>query len=212
MVSRSWPNTWWAYFVANGLPVGPWVTTMPRSNRPEQTRRNAMRSRWEGSMLACTLNTKPENGASSGRGTPSTSSRGAGRRHEVDHRVEQLAHAEVGERGAEEDRGRLRGQEGLAVELGAGAVEQVELVAGRGPRGALLDLGPVGGDELLRRLGRAAGDPGEPGEGRVASVDHAAEVAGQADRPGDRRRLEVELLGRARRAARAGRGPVGPTC
>ena len=37
-----------------------------------------MRSRWEGSMLACTLNTNPENGASSGRGTPSTSARGAG--------------------------------------------------------------------------------------------------------------------------------------
>ena len=66
IVSRSWPNTEWAYLVAKGLPVGSWVTTIPRSNRPEQTRTNAMRSRCDGSMFACTLNTKPENGASSG--------------------------------------------------------------------------------------------------------------------------------------------------
>ena len=32
--------------------------TMPRSNRPEQTRTNAIRSRCAGSMLACTLNTQ----------------------------------------------------------------------------------------------------------------------------------------------------------
>ena len=64
--------------MANGLPVRPCVTTMPRSNRPEHTRRNAMRSRCALSMLACTLNTKPANGSSSGRGSPSTSSRAAG--------------------------------------------------------------------------------------------------------------------------------------
>ena len=66
-VSRSWPNSEWAYLVENGLPVRPWVTTMPRSKRPEHTRMKATRSRWAGSMLACTLNTKPEKGASSGR-------------------------------------------------------------------------------------------------------------------------------------------------
>ena len=38
MVSRSAPNTEWAYLVANGLPVRSWVTTMPRSNLPEHTR------------------------------------------------------------------------------------------------------------------------------------------------------------------------------
>ena len=48
IVSRSWPNTECAYLVANGLPVRPWVTTMPRSKRPEHTRRNAMRSRCDG--------------------------------------------------------------------------------------------------------------------------------------------------------------------
>ena len=77
-VSRSCPNTEWAYLVANGLPVGSWVTTMPRSNRPEHTRTNATRSRCDGSMLACTLNTNAENGSSILRAAPSTSSRGDG--------------------------------------------------------------------------------------------------------------------------------------
>ena len=77
-VSRSWPNIDWAYLVANGRPVAAWVSTMPRSNRPEHTRTNAIRSRCAGSMLACTLNTRPENGASTGRGSPLTSSRADG--------------------------------------------------------------------------------------------------------------------------------------
>ena len=116
---------------------------MPRSNRPEQTRTKAMRSRWERSMLACTLNTNAENGASSGRGLPSTSARGVGGGREVDDRVEQHAHAEVGERRAEEHRRRLAGEERLQVEVGADRVEQVELVVGRlGPRVALLGRGP----------------------------------------------------------------------
>ena len=69
-VSRSWPNIDCAYFVANGRPVAAWVSTMPRSNRPEHTRTNAIRSRWAGSILACTLNTSPENGAPTGRSSP----------------------------------------------------------------------------------------------------------------------------------------------
>ena len=77
-VSRSWPNIACAYFVANGRPVAACVSTMPRSNRPEHTRTNATRSRCAGSMLACTLNTSPENGASTARSSPSTSARGLG--------------------------------------------------------------------------------------------------------------------------------------
>ena len=77
-VSRSWPNIDCAYFVANGRPVAAWVSTMPRSNRPEHTRTNAIRSRWAGSMLACTLNTSPENAVPTGRGSPLTSSRADG--------------------------------------------------------------------------------------------------------------------------------------
>ncbi len=77
-VSRSWPNIAWAYLVANGRPVAAWVSTIPRSKRPEHTRTNATRSRWAGSMLAWTLNTRPEKGASTARWSPSTDARGSG--------------------------------------------------------------------------------------------------------------------------------------
>ena len=77
-VSRSRPKAVWAYLVAKGLPVLSWVTVMPRSKRPEHTRKKAMRSRWDGSMLAWTLKTKPAKGASRGRGTPSSPVRGVG--------------------------------------------------------------------------------------------------------------------------------------
>ena len=39
---------------------------MPRLNPPEQSRRKATRSRWLGSMLAWTLNTKPDTSGSPG--------------------------------------------------------------------------------------------------------------------------------------------------
>ncbi len=78
MVVRSRPNMDCAYFVANGRPVAPCVTTIPRSNRPEHTRTKATRSRWALSMPACILNTNPENGAASGRTRPSASERGVG--------------------------------------------------------------------------------------------------------------------------------------
>ncbi len=39
---------------------------IPRVNRPEASLTKAMRSRWLGSMLACTLNTKPVTSGSPG--------------------------------------------------------------------------------------------------------------------------------------------------
>ena len=131
-VSRSWPVTDWAYFVANGLPVGPWVTTMPRSKRPEQTRTNATRSRWVLSMLAWTLKTRPENGRFERPGVAVAVLLRAGRRDEVDHGVEDQAHAEVGQRRAEEHRRQLAGLESFLVELAADGVEQLDAL--RAPR------------------------------------------------------------------------------
>ena len=110
-VSRSWPNIDWAYLVANGRPVAAWVSTMPRSNRPEHTRTNAIRSRCAGSMLACTLNTRPENGASTGARLALDVVPRGGRRGELGHRVEQAADAEVRQRRAEQHRARRPGQE-----------------------------------------------------------------------------------------------------
>src|SRR5437868_3005711 len=43
---------------------------MPRANRPEHRRTNAIRSRWRGSMFAWILNTKAENVSASGATVP----------------------------------------------------------------------------------------------------------------------------------------------
>ena len=74
--ARSCPNTSCAKLSASVRPVRAFVTRIPRSNRPEQIRTNATRSRWRGSMLACTLNTSAANGASTGRSVPSSIARG----------------------------------------------------------------------------------------------------------------------------------------
>ena len=146
-----------------------------------------MRSRCDGSMLAWTLNTKPENGASSGRGrAPSASARGSAAGTRSTTASSSMPHAEVGERRAEERRAWTAApEEQLDVEVGADLVEQLDLVEGGVPRLALLGRGPLGVDDLLGGLGGAAGGPGEADEPPVAAVDDAAEVAGDADRPGD---------------------------
>ena len=197
IVSRSWPNTWWAYLVANGLPVGSWVTTMPRSNRPEHTRRNAMRSRCDGSMLACTLNTKPENGASSGRGYAVDVGSRAGRGREVDDGVEQLAHAEVGEGRAEEHGRRLAGEE--QPSMSSVGPDLRRAARARRPPGSTASPSSVGRARSASTSSSGASVApravaGEAGELAVAAVDHAPEVAGDADRPGDRRGDDADLL------------------
>ena len=45
------------------------VACMPRSKRPEQILKNAMRSRWRGSIFAWILKTNPEKASSSGATT-----------------------------------------------------------------------------------------------------------------------------------------------
>ena len=170
MTSRSRPNTCWAYLVAKDFPVRLWVTTMPRSKMPEQTRMKATWSRWALFMPAWTLKTNPANGASTGRGAPSTSGRGRGGRGEVHQGVEDFLHAEVQGGGAEQDRGGLAGVEGVDVELEVGFDDQPGLVHGVGPvvalagggllRGEVLGEGDVGAGVValeLRRSGHCAG-------------------------------------------------------
>ena len=77
--SRSDANSFIARVSRTSLPVRTLRTVMSRSNLPLHTRRNAMRSRWRGSMLAWILNTKPLNRSSVGSTTcRSASTRGAG--------------------------------------------------------------------------------------------------------------------------------------
>ena len=65
--SRSAAKKKIGFWMAKVLPVRTWLSFMPRLNLPEQMRKNATRSRWFGSMLACTLNTKPATFGSDGR-------------------------------------------------------------------------------------------------------------------------------------------------
>ena len=51
---------------AIGLPVPEGVSFIPRRKVPEHSRMNAIRSRWLGSMFACTLKTNPVTSFSSG--------------------------------------------------------------------------------------------------------------------------------------------------
>ena len=64
--------------MAKGRPVRTWLTSMPRVNRPEQTRTKATRSRWLGSMFAWILKTKPEKWSLSASIVPVVLCRGRG--------------------------------------------------------------------------------------------------------------------------------------
>ena len=101
---------------------------MPRSKWPEATRRNAMRSRCDGSMLAWILKTTPVNFGSSGLTSRCMRRARAGRRRQVDQRVQHFLHAEVVDGRAEEHRRLLALEEGLLVELGRGGAQQLDLV------------------------------------------------------------------------------------
>ena len=202
-------RTWWR----RACPVRPWVTTMPRSKRPEQTRRKAMRSRWDGSMLACTLNTKPENGASSGarrrrrrrRGGWATGTRSTTASSSL--RTPKLVSAEPKNAGVDSAPRKSSTSRSAPTSSSRSSSSWAGV-----PGLALLGGRPLGVDELLGGLGGAAGDAGEAGEAAVAPVDDPPEVAGDAHRPGDGRGDEVDLLLDLVDAARGGRGRAGPTC
>ena len=74
------------------------------------------------------------------------------------------------------------------------ACEQLDLLDGLLPGVALAGQRGLGGQRLLGGDGGAAGGAGEAAVGAVRAVQHAAEVAGDADRPGQRRRGEPGAL------------------
>jgi hypothetical protein len=120
-----------------------------------------MRSRCALSMLACTLNTNPENGASRARAPPSTSRRRAGRgtrsiTASSSRRTPKLVRAEP------KNTGVVSPARNSLVVVGADLVEQLELLVGVGPQLALLGLGPGGVDVLLG--GDRVAPPGGAGE------------------------------------------------
>ena len=111
-----------------GLPVRTSLAFMPRSSLPEQTRTKAMRSRWLGSMLAWILKTKALIVGSVAwmyAGVGLLVARG---RPESAERLDQVAHAEVAQRRAEEDRRQMAFAESVEVERPAGLARQLQLL------------------------------------------------------------------------------------
>ena len=195
MLSRSRPNTCWAYLVANGRPVRACVTTIPRSKTPEQIRMNASRSRWAVSMPG--LHLEHERAERVGeRAAAAVGVRLVRRwRRQADQGVEQGADAEVRDGGREQHRRRHAVQEQGLLVVGAGGLQQLDLLHRLLPRVALAGGRRLGGEGLLRRDGGPAGGAGEPAVGAVGAVEHPAEVTGDADRPGERGRGEAGPLG-----------------
>ncbi len=138
---------------------------------------------------------------------------GGRRGSELDHRVEQGAHTEVGERRADEQRCGLAGQEGWQVEIGADGVEQADLVHRGPPHPAGTGVGGgEGGLDVGLDLERLRGTASRAGVGRVAlgtTVDEPAELVAAAHRPrdgcGPQRDLLLDLVEQLERVAT---GPV----
>ena len=143
----------WAYLVAKGLPVRPWVTTMPRSKlpgaHPQEGDAVAVRRVHVGLHLEHEARRR---GRRAVAGRALDVGPGPGDGHQVDDGVEQHAHAEVGERRAEEHRGGLAGQEqldgrGRRRPRRAGSISS-RAASQASPSSAAR---PVGLDDLLRR-------------------------------------------------------------
>ena len=117
-----------------------------------------------------------------------------GRGRELEQGVEQLADPEVQDRRPEQHgRGDAR-QEALLVVHLPHRVEQLALLD-RDPPGVTLALGSRRGrDPLLGGDRRAAGGAGEAQEVAGRPLQDAAEVAGDADRPGQRGGLQAGAL------------------
>ena len=119
---------------------------------------------------------------------------GAGRGGEVDEGVQQVADAEVEHGRAEQHRGALRGQEAVDVVAGSGLGEQLALLLGLHEGVALQGDRRVGVQVLLGGDGGTAVGAGEAQVAAGGDVQDAAEVAGDADRPVQRGRLQTGAL------------------
>lgn len=112
----------------------------------------------------------------------------------IDHGVEHMVDTEVAQRRTEEHRGQLAVEEFLLVELMAGALHQLQLLDKTVVLVAQVGAGLVG-VELLDDFGFGAFmtmPGGVDDDVIVGQVVHALEVAIAADRPGNRRGLDLQ--------------------
>jgi hypothetical protein len=114
----------------------------------------------------------------------------ARRGREIAKRVDEIADAEIPQCGAEEDRGQMAFKEGFPVEWTAGLAGEFQFL----DEGFALVFRQVFGNRL-RTVDRGRFDLGVAAAKRVVGkVVGAAEGLGAADRPGDRRGVERQLL------------------
>ena len=192
--TRSSPKTSCACASVNGRPVREFVTFMPRSKRPDETRRNATRSRWRGSMFAWTLKTRPENGASIARGAPSASRRACGdgaRRSSASSSrpTPKFDTAEPKKTGVAWPSAKSAGSS-VPPAPSSSSSSSAATVHDSPSRAAACS----GLHELLGRALGAARGPREAMKRAGRAVDDAAKVARDADRPRRRDRMQAEHL------------------
>ena len=154
-----------------------------------------MRSRCFGSMFAWILNTKPENAGSAGCTTRARAVARLRRRRPFDQRLQDLLHAEVVDRRSRRTPASAGPARNAARSNGCARVaDQVHVVPQRAdlvgeqrvePRIAqALDQLRIVGDALLARR--------EALQAVVPQVEHAAEALAHADRPVDRRAVDLQ--------------------
>ena len=164
---------------------------MPRSKWPEHTRMKATRSRWFGSMLACTLKTKPATLSSDGETVRCSAGCGRGDGACLPRPVDQLLHGEILQRRAEIDRRQMTFAIGLEIER-----RDSHRARARSPRArcacssALKTLRP---SDCARPARRPRPERQEH-VGCAKSID-AAEVEARADRPHRRRHVQLQRVG-----------------
>ncbi len=172
---------------------------MPRRKRPEHSRRNATRSRWLGSMLACTLNTKPVTAFSSGLHRALRRLARPRPRRPRGQAIQQLRHAEVAQRAAEEHRRQVSLQERRR-----GRTRAARCAPARDPSSARAAMSPS--TPGIARMSSSALSCSARSNGAVAlrarqqhalaqRIEAALELAAHADRPGHRHHVEREPRG-----------------
>ena len=188
------------------------ISFMPRRKRPEHSRTNAMRSRWLGSMLAWTLNTKPVTAGSSGSTVRSRRLRGRGAGAHAASASSSSSHAEVAAAREPKNTGvRWPSRKRLQVERAAARCAPAPTLRSARARDASSSRA-VGQrcrrcSNLARSRPRSRSPAGQQHASCRSRSRHALEVAAHADRPGHRRARRAPGRTQSRPAARAGRAP-----
>ena len=116
---------------------------------------------------------------------------------QIDHGVQEMAHPEVRQRRAHEQRAGSPGQKALHIQAGADLVEEGALLHGVRPGVAQLRVRGRGRGRhhpLRGRARAAASRSGKADKGPIPTIDDPSKVAGFTDRPRHGRGYQADLL------------------